>query len=428
MEKSKLIARIDGNMDMEGIRESARYYDHCGADELFYYDGQSFLPGMEENVKTIQAICRHADIPLNVCAKVKRFEDVKKIIYAGARRVFVRTEDQENLEAVKEASERFGAERLFLYLDMRRIAAPEDALLRARKAVEEEGFGGIVLAGDFMDNLYAQTADFLRVKMEQPVWVMADTADAVVAADVLKMTMAQGLILTTEKTVDYMELKQYMKTQKIPVNTFESAISFDEFKLNSDGMIPVITQDYKTGEVLMLAYMTKESFEKTVATGKMTYYSRSRQELWTKGDTSGHYQYVKALTIDCDQDTILAKVAQVGAACHTGNRTCFFTDLLRKEYDDHNPLLVFEEVFSTILDRKEHPKEGSYTTYLFEKGIDKILKKVGEEATEIVIASKNPDAEELKYEICDFLYHMMVLMVECNVDWKDITDELAQRH
>ena len=153
----------------------------------------------------------------------------------------------------------------------------------------------------------------------------------------------------------------------------------------------------------MLAYMTKESFEKTVATGKMTYYSRSRRELWTKGDTSGHYQYVKALTIDCDKDTILAKVAQVGAACHTGNRTCFFTDFLRKEYDDHNPLLVFEEVFSTILERKEHPKEGSYTNYLFEKGLDKILKKVGEEATEIVIASKNPDAEELKYEICDFL-------------------------
>ena len=110
----------------------------------------------------------------------------------------------------------------------------------------------------------------------------------------------------------------------------KSKLSFDEFKLNSDGMIPVITQDYKTNEVLMLAYMTKESFEKTLETGKMTYFSRSRQELWTKGDTSGHYQYVKSLDIDCDKDTILAKVEQIGAACHTGNRTCFFTRLRKR--------------------------------------------------------------------------------------------------
>ena len=207
----------------------------------------------------------------------------------------------------------------------------------------------------------------------------------------------------------------------------KSKLSFDEFKLNSDGMIPVITQDYKTNEVLMLAYMTKESFEKTLETGKMTYFSRSRQELWTKGDTSGHYQYVKTLDIDCDKDTILAKVEQIGAACHTGNRTCFFKPLLKKEYDDTNPLHVFQNVYDVITDRKEHPKEGSYTNYLFDKGIDKILKKVGEECTEIVIAAKNPDKEEIKYEISDFLYHMMVLMVEKGVSWEEITKELVKR-
>ena len=207
----------------------------------------------------------------------------------------------------------------------------------------------------------------------------------------------------------------------------KSTISFDEFKLNSDGMIPVITQDYKTNEVLMLAYMTKESFEKTLETGKMTYFSRSRQELWTKGDTSGHYQYVKSLDIDCDKDTILAKVEQIGAACHTGNRTCFFKPLMKKEYDDTNPLHVFQNVYDVITDRKEHPKEGSYTNYLFDKGIDKILKKVGEECTEIVIAAKNPDKEEIKYEISDFLYHMMVLMVEKGVSWEEITKELVKR-
>ena len=194
------------------------------------------------------------------------------------------------------------------------------------------------------------------------------------------------------------------------------------------GIIPAVAQDHLTGEVLMLAYMTKESFEKTIATGKMTYYSRSRQELWTKGDTSGHYQYVKALMLDCDNDTILAKVAQIGAACHTGNRTCFFKELVRKEYDDRNPLAVFEDVFATILDRKEHPKEGSYTTYLFNKGIDKILKKVGEESTEVIIAGKGNDKKETIYEIADLAYHVMVLMIEMGISLDDVTNELASRH
>lgn len=437
MDYIKLIAQIPSGSSPEQVEETARYYDNCGADELYYYDAPSFEEGQEEDIRTMQTICRGADIPLNVCAKVKRFEDVKKMIYAGAKRVFVKTEGQDNLDAAREASDRFGADRICLWLEMDEFKDMEDCLRRARKAVEEEGFGGIVLAGDFMDSVYVQTADFLKVKLNVPVFILAETSDAAVAADLLRMSMASGMIIAAKtqdsgsgagNRPDFMEIKQELKAKKLPVNTFETAISFEDFKLNSDGMIPVITQDYKTGEVLMLAYMTKESFEKTITTGKMTYYSRSRQELWTKGDTSGHYQYVKALMLDCDNDTILAKVAQIGAACHTGNRTCFFKELVRKEYDDRNPLAVFEDVFATILDRKEHPKEGSYTNYLFDKGIDKILKKVGEEATEIVIASKNPDAEELKYEICDFLYHMMVLMADRGVTWKEITDELAQRH
>ena len=146
-----------------------------------------------------------------------------------------------------------------------------------------------------------------------------------------------------------------------------------------------------------------------------------------KGETSGHIQYVKELTADCDFDTILAKVSQVGVACHTGNQSCFFNEIVKKEYIEKNPLKVFETVYNIIEDRKNNPKEGSYTNYLFDKGIDKILKKVGEEATEIVIAAKNPDPEEVKYEISDFLYHMMVLMAEKGVSWEEITEELANR-
>ncbi len=226
---------------------------------------------------------------------------------------------------------------------------------------------------------------------------------------------------------DIYRAKRALKEKGIDVEVFESLIDFSDFKLMDNGLIPVVVQDYRTNEVLMVAYMNEESYGKTIECGKMTYYSRSRQELWLKGDTSGHYQYVKKLMLDCDNDTILAKVRQVGAACHTGSRSCFFKELAQKEYIETNPLTVLLEDYKIIMDRKVNPKEGSYTNYLFDKGIDKILKKCGEEATEIVIAAKNPDSEELKYEIADFLYHMMVLMAECDIDWSDITKELVNR-
>ncbi len=224
-----------------------------------------------------------------------------------------------------------------------------------------------------------------------------------------------------------MGLKKKAADRGLRMNLLISSYDWEDFKPDRNGLIPVIVQDYRTSEVLMLAYMNEEAFDATLETGKMTYWSRSRDELWVKGMTSGHFQYLKSLSIDCDSDTILAKVSQVGAACHTGNRSCFYRDIVKKEYDDRNPLKVFERVYAVIMDRKLHPREGSYTNYLFDKGIDKILKKVGEEATELVIAAKNPDPEEIKYELSDFLYHAMVLMAERGVTWEDITGELANR-
>ena len=207
----------------------------------------------------------------------------------------------------------------------------------------------------------------------------------------------------------------------------QAAFSWGDFKLGPDGLMPVVVQDYRTDQVLMVAYMNQEAYERTLATGRMTYWSRSRQELWEKGATSGHYQYVKSLSLDCDADTILARVAQVGAACHTGHTSCFYRPILEDPYPEANLRQVLEDVYGVIQDRKQHPKEGSYTNYLFDKGVDKICKKIGEEATEIVIAAKNPNPEEIKYEISDFLYHAMVLMVEKQVTWGDILEELANR-
>lgn len=224
-----------------------------------------------------------------------------------------------------------------------------------------------------------------------------------------------------------MAVKHQLEDLGYKANLTKCSIDFKELKTNENGLIPVVVQDYQTNDVLMLAYMNEEAFNATISTGRMTYFSRSRNELWEKGLTSGHFQYLKSLEIDCDNDTLLAKVYQVGAACHTNNRSCFYRNIYKKDYKENNPHKVFEDVYNVILDRKEHPKEGSYTNYLFDKGIDKILKKVGEECTEIVIAAKNPNPEEIKYEISDFLYHVMVLMAERGVTWEDVTTELSRR-
>ncbi len=136
---------------------------------------------------------------------------------------------------------------------------------------------------------------------------------------------------------------------------------------------------------------------------------------------------MKSLTIDCDKDTILANVSQVGAACHTGNPTCFFQELVKKQYISRNPLEIFEDMYDSVIERKEHPREGSYTNYLFDKGLDKILQNIGEEATEIVIAAKNTEPEEITYEICDFIHDLIIMMVETGITWEDVVEELNQR-
>jgi phosphoribosyl-ATP pyrophosphohydrolase/phosphoribosyl-AMP cyclohydrolase len=231
-------------------------------------------------------------------------------------------------------------------------------------------------------------------------------------------------------------------------------------KYNADGLIPAVTQDIRTDEVLMLAWMNEESLKKTVETGKVHYYSRSRQKLWLKGETSGHFQKLRSISIDCDGDTLLLKVEQTGAACHTGHRSCFFTRLEADELKagtDMNEIYqaaageslqvqegqegedntvgerntaraeVLGEVFDVIADRLIHPKEGSYTNYLFAKGLDKILKKIGEEAGEVMIASKNGDRREISAEIADLMYHIMVLLAERGMSLNEIYAELDNR-
>lgn len=353
---------------------ASRYYSNQGAEAFAVIEFSDTDAEHDININAMKTLVAEAEIPVYAGGAVKRFEDIKKYLYTGADKALFIFCDKTQENALSESFARFGRDKL-------------------------------IVTGD---------ADSLRVHEKEAL----EYAEALCVTDAAPYKAALPVItvVSGENAVE-----------KMSKTTLRPALVWSELTLNKDGMIPVIVQDYKTNQVLMLAYMNEEAYNKTLSTGKMTYYSRSRNELWIKGLTSGHYQYVKELSADCDKDTLLAKVSQIGAACHTGEYSCFFNEIAKKEYRITNPLEVFEKEYATILDRKNHPKEGSYTNYLFDKGIDKILKKVGEEATEIIIAAKNPDPEEIKYEISDFLYHAMVLMVEKGVTWEDITKEISNR-
>ncbi|MBQ9976855.1 MAG: bifunctional phosphoribosyl-AMP cyclohydrolase/phosphoribosyl-ATP diphosphatase HisIE [Clostridia bacterium] len=196
-------------------------------------------------------------------------------------------------------------------------------------------------------------------------------------------------------------------------------------KFDSNGLIPAIVQDAETKEVLTLAYMNEESLKVTMEKKLTCFWSRSRGELWLKGETSGNYQHIVSITADCDNDALVILVRPDGPACHTGTVSCFENTVY--ENDDEHPFSL-EALMDLISRRKTEKKEGSYTTYLFEKGIDKILKKVGEESTEVIIAGKADDKRETIYEIADLTYHLMVLMIEMGISLEDIRTELASRH
>lgn len=415
LKNGKAVKSIDNLEELEDTKNLIKLYNDSGIDKILIYDLSTEDEEHELNIHTIKELNRLLEIPLCAGGNINRLEDVKKLIYAGCKEVILNGSKPSTAQLAMEASKRFGKEKIIISLKN------VDYIFKHQKELQESVHEILVMNQEILDSVENLTDIIYLVEQNE--------LDMDKLTTLLKRDNVRGICgeFINDLETDIMKLKTELSRNGIKMDNFDPAISWENLKKNSDGLIPVIVQDYTTNDVLMCAYMNEEAFHATINCGKMTYYSRSRQELWMKGETSGHIQYVKELTADCDFDTILAKVSQVGVACHTGNPSCFFNEIVKKEYIEKNPLKVFETVYNIIEDRKNNPKGGSYTNYLFDKGIDKILKKVGEECTEIVIAAKNPDPEEIKYEISDFLYHVMVLMVEKGVTWEEITQELAQR-
>ena len=409
------------NLNDLAIRETdpvrlAKQYDEQGIDELIVFDLSKGDQEHEAALDIIKEICSAIESDVIGAGNIKRMEDVKKLLYAGCKKVILNYELESNVALTQEVSQKFG----------------KDKILACFGKVETI-FDNLKLAEEFLSGLVLLNPHIIREVAEITKLPCIVFINQIALNKLIEIFGQENVCGITGNTIndnvkEIPSLKELCKENGIAIEALEPAFTWEQLKKGVDGLVPVVIQDYRTLEVLMVAYMNEEAYYDTLKTGKMHYYSRSRQSQWLKGETSGHFQYVRSLTADCDLDTILAKVNQVGVACHTGARSCFFNEIAKKDYEEaDNPLQVFEEVFGVIKDRKVHPKEGSYTNYLFDKGIDKILKKLGEEATEIVIAAKNPNPNEIKYEISDFLYHMMVLMAEKDITWEEITTELANR-
>lgn len=313
MREVKVIPAVSG----ANAYELGTQFASAGADELY------FVKESEADIEAIKKLAESVDIPVVVRTSPRKTEDIEMIFNAGGAQIIMETEDEALLT---EAVAAYGTDRIGVVINTYYI----DDVVEAAMHYAQMGVNVIYVTdhtstGENMDMLIA-----LRNSVSNPIMINAGDVhdDFVFLANYVEATGVDQCIVSLSDVSKLNTLKTVFADKGISANGFRSKLPFSEFKLNADGLIPVVVQNYETLEVLMVAYMNEESYNMTVKTGRMTYYSRSRQSLWVKGETSGHFQYVKSLQIDCDRDTILARVAQIGAACHTGNPTCFFTDLV----------------------------------------------------------------------------------------------------
>ncbi len=393
----------------------AAEYDNGFTDALLIFDLADTDSEQEAHNDLIREICGKVRIPVLAAGHIKRMEDVKKYLYAGCAMACLNLSKEGNVRIAAEVADKFGADKIA-------------ACFSSESQIEENEQ---VLAGNISCLIYVggeRFGEFARIRTDLPVIFEISEKSCVkehLAKEWIHGVTGNGVNRRIGKLG---HVREKLVASGINVKTRTASYRWEEFKLGPDGLLPVVVQEEATDQVLMVAYMNEEAYNMTVATGRMTYWSRSRSEIWVKGLTSGHFQYVHSLTADCDMDTLLARVEQIGAACHTGSHSCFFNEVLKEEgKESFNPQKVLLKDYQTIIDRREHPKKGSYTNYLFDKGIDKMLKKLGEEGTEIIIAAKNPNPNEIVYEISDYLYHLMVVMAQKGITWEDVTEELARR-
>ena len=384
MKNGKAVVGLNNHqiLGKRSIPELAKYYEHKGADAVILFDLSTSEEEHKLHQRIIKCLCKRSQIPIMAGGHIEELMDMETLMNMGCARVFLNMSREENRELLPLAEKQFGKEHIAVCINDFTFPAEEND--KIEKYAEE-----VILLGDNR-HLYEAVRSLPVTCI--PLMDMIDYQRVYVLLKEDNVSGISGNVISNTE-VDLFELKDLLQLKGLTMRQQKSAIEWSQFKLNSDGLIPVIVQDYRNNEVLMLAYMNEEAFDKTVKTGRMTYWSRSRQELWLKGETSGHFQYVKRLSIDCDNDTLLAYVVQVGAACHTGNRSCFYRDLVKKEYDTIDPMNTLHRLYEKAKEKKE-----------------------------ALI-----DADAVRKQAADVLYQMTDLMAEYQVSWEDVTEEIDKR-
>lgn len=421
--------------------ELAKRYDKEGADELVLLDisASATNEGRETFFSYVKRITKAITIPLTVGGGIKSIEDIERALDNGASKVSLNSGALKKPVLIDEAVAKFGSDKIVVAIDA--IQQENSWLVVTNggtkttnldviswaKEVEKRGAGSLLVTSKDFDGQKSgydlKLISALKEKITIPLIAsggagsLEDLKDGVKAgADAV---LAASIFHYSE--VSLKECKEYLAQCGFLVSPIKGL----EPKFAENGLVVAIAVDYRDGTVLMQAYMNKEAWQETLKTGNATYFSRSRNKLWVKGEESGNTQKVKEIRLDCDRDSVLLFVEQNGVACHTNNRSCFFTPVFGEGTPQIGTTLT--ALKNTIKFRQKNPQEGSYTNYLFDKGLDKILKKVGEESAEVIIAAKNRSKEEVIYETADLLYHLSVLLEEQGLEWDDIAEELVSR-
>lgn len=426
--------------DVANPIELAKRYEEQGADVLFVLD----ITGDDRPtfLQILKDITAELTIPVTAGGGIRTLKDVDEVLEAGAKKASITSAAIEHPDLLKIAAQKHGTEKIVLSIDAGHVDDHTwhaftqggrhdtglDAVEWAKKG-ESLGVGEILLNSIDTDGVKDGFQIELNKAVSEAVSIPVIASGGAGELDDFrsvftdtKVASALAASVFHYNEINIKELKSYLLKFDIPVRSFNM---LDKIKFDSQGLVPAIVQDANTAKVLMLAYMNKEAYEKTLKTKETWFYSRSRQELWNKGATSGHKQTVTSISLDCDGDTLLINVLPHGPACHTGNESCFFAPIIETKKDSHD---VIHRIIDTIEHRRKFPEDGSYTTYLFNEGIDKVLKKVGEEASEVIIGAKNNDRDEIKWEVADLIYHTLVLLNMTNVSINEIKDVLYERH
>ncbi len=419
----------------------AQKYEKDGADYLVFYDIGATVDNKDIFYEKIEEILQAVNIPLVVGGGIRTLADCDKLYNLGVKYFSVNSAAVKNPDLLQEVSVKYGSDSLILSVDVKRVggayhvflgAGKEDTGLNAKEWIGKAaglGAGTIVINSIDTDGMKEgydiEMLAFLTENLNCNIVASGGAGKTEDFIEVFKtnnkITGALAASIFHYNLVSIKEIKQQLE------NMTNISIDMESLKFDERGLIPAIVVDANNNNVLMLAYMNQESLALSIEKNLTHFYSRSRQSLWLKGETSGNYQHIVKIVADCDRDTLLIYVDKDGPACHTGADSCFFNTIYENN-EKTGEAFSLENLYELILDRKKNPGAKSYTSYLFREGRDKILKKVGEESTEVVIAAKGDSKKETIYEMADLLYHNLVLMADMGIEITDILNELKGRY